>query len=204
MADTSRRALLPNSGSSSKRKVTKKGDVVSYLAGAGVTSGSLYSEAKYDIFAFRSASANRSHQIGFVHQAQVAALQKQVTEQFTEMRVRFSEHRAKVRELTSLLPGWDGGLASIPNTVAVRNAEKVLDAISSSSMLQPHRIVPSVEGGIAVTFRAGSTRYADIECFNDGELMATTSSKDGDTAVWEFTMENFNQTLRKINAFLCG
>jgi hypothetical protein len=83
----------------------------------------------------------------------------------------------RVAELESLGPQWDGYHAEPPNIAAIQTASSALGILRELG-IQPHRIDPSVEGGIIISFRRGG-RYGDLECDNDGDVLALTSDGQG-------------------------
>jgi hypothetical protein len=85
----------------------------------------------------------------------------------------------KLRELPT---NWDGYGAPTPNATAAAFAKVILEECLAKNFV-PSAVVPSSEGGIAVTFRRG-VRYADIECFNEGDLFAAFDSGEGVPTVW--------------------
>jgi len=85
----------------------------------------------------------------------------------------FSE---KLDSFGDLQQGWDSCDAPPPNACAIDNARRILNflALAGAAFLV-RRIAPSVEGGIGVVFACQGQRYPDIECFNDGTIMAIAS-----------------------------
>lgn len=108
---------------------------------------------------------------------------------------------AFLKELLSLgeLPhGWDGFGAEPPGQEAIGLAEQVLGALAEAH-LRPSRIGASVEGGVTIAFlRSG--KYADVECFNTGEMLAATSDRHGKPDVWEVPLgdQEIKRTLERI------
>jgi len=70
----------------------------------------------------------------------------------------------------------------IPNVMAIDAAAWVLEYLGKISFM-PTRIVASVEGGVAICF-VSKDKYADIECFNSGEILAATSDGKNDPNIW--------------------
>ncbi|HEX6864516.1 MAG TPA: hypothetical protein VF414_16930, partial [Thermoanaerobaculia bacterium] len=89
---------------------------------------------------------------------------------------------------------------------ALQNARHVLRALWESAGGEQVRLSPSVEGGVGIVFGTAGQRYADIECFNDGEVLAITSEPDAEPVVWPVNLEpdSLRQTIRRITAFLNG
>lgn len=117
---------------------------------------------------------------------------------------------ARLRSFRELSPGWDSYEADPPNETALQNAHHILRALWESEEEGTHvarvRLSPSVEGGVGIIFGAAGQRYADIECFNDGEVLAITSEPGTEPVVWSVDTEpgSLRQTFRRITAFLNG
>lgn len=92
--------------------------------------------------------------------------------------------------------------AEPPNNTALNWASKTLEILSKTG-LSPTRITPSVENGIGISF-ISDNRYADIECFNEGDILAVTSDGQGNPEVWEVeaTMLGLTFAIEKIRVFL--
>ena len=97
----------------------------------------------------------------------------------------FEESRTKLSRLGGLDTGWDGFKAEPPSREALKQAGCVLRILHDIEF-RPDRIDASAEGGITFAFLAGN-RYADIECFNSGEILAVTSDRISEPTVWEVT-----------------
>lgn len=108
----------------------------------------------------------------------------------------------RLEELLELEQDWDSYGAAPPNRVAVSLAAKVLRALSKEGLPAPC-INPSAEEGICMSYRAGSL-YADVECFNSGEMLAATSDGEGERRVWEVDSRQPEtiKTARLIRIFL--
>ena len=121
-----------------------------------------------------------------------------------------NERRAQLARLESfrtLQPGWDSYDAAPPNEVAIENARHILHVLWVSEAAPPLRqISPSVEGGIAVVFTGHDKKYADIECFNNGDILAITSNGSTEPSVWSLNKEggSIRHAIEKLNAFFNG
>lgn len=109
-----------------------------------------------------------------------------------------------VEELRTLPLNWDNCGAEPPNLDALYWAKTVLEILFSMNF-QPTCITPSVENGVGISFVRGR-KYADVECFNTGEILAVTSDGQNNPEVWEVTnhLENIEIALRKIRDFIRG
>jgi len=121
-----------------------------------------------------------------------------------------AERAAQLERLNSfrnLKHGWDSYDAEPPGETAITNARQVLDVLWSVGLTSSIRAVsPSAEGGIGIVFAGSDQKYADIECFNDGEILAITSEGTAEPSVWPLNGET--ETLRRavetISTFLNG
>lgn len=88
-----------------------------------------------------------------------------------------------------------------PNAVARTSARLVLEAATRLHM-NPTHITASADGGVAICFKSVG-HYADIECFNSGEIWAITSNEDLPEA-WavDGSPESVEGALGRIEAFL--
>jgi hypothetical protein len=98
---------------------------------------------------------------------------------------------------------WNGQGSAAPNEAAICTAQRVIDVLSTMPSLQPERIVGSADGGVTICFIIGH-RYADIECFNSGEIAAVTSDRTGRPDVWEVSLDDHDikLALERIDAFI--
>jgi len=82
---------------------------------------------------------------------------------------------------------------------AVETARAVYAAFMLADLL-PSKIAPVSDGGIALCFYEDA-KYADVECYNDGEVVATTSAHQGATpVVWE--VDDLADAVNRVAAFL--
>lgn len=119
------------------------------------------------------------------------------------------EQGAQLERLDSfrdLQRGWDSYGAEPPSEIALSNARRLLRVAWEFEEGAKIRLSPSVEGGVGVIFGGGVKKYADIECFNDGEILAITSEGTPEPSVWtvDASPEGFRATIEKISSFLNG
>lgn len=112
-----------------------------------------------------------------------------------------AEFSEKLNEMSCLKANWDSYGAEPPNEVALDWARKTLEILSQKEF-SPTQITPSVENGIGISF-IHNNKYADIECFNEGEILAVISDGQGDVKVWEveISMLGLSSAIDKIYAF---
>jgi hypothetical protein len=108
-----------------------------------------------------------------------------------------------IRRLPKLKEGWDGAGAAPPNAESIRNSRQLLRAMVNYGGLPVPAIAPSVEEGICISFHENEM-YADIECFNSGEVIGATSDGRGGHEIWEIDLsdaaidESFDRIKRRI------
>ena len=106
------------------------------------------------------------------------------------------ETLARLDSFGRLVPGWDSYQAPPPNARARFNAAAALDDLSSMDF-PPHRVAPSVEGGIALSWRKGD-RDANIEFFNTGEVLTEMRDVDGMPIIEDVGSEDLRAALERI------
>jgi|GEM_PF-5282059 hypothetical protein len=94
-------------------------------------------------------------------------------------------HLKRLEELLELSDGWDGYEAPRPNKQAISQGRAALDLLCAAGY-PPTDILPSAEGGVGLVFRIDN-RYADIEIFNDGEIIGLCAEDGSDPITWEIT-----------------
>lgn len=103
----------------------------------------------------------------------------------------------RLDKLATLPLDWNGRGASPPGGTAFRLARE-----AAKHFTMPIRHVdPSTDGGICLSLREGR-RYADIELFNDGDVLTTTVI-DGESPVVETWSEHaMSFAVAKIEEFI--
>lgn len=104
---------------------------------------------------------------------------------FWRSKARFAEARQRLKTTVSLEHGWDTYGAESPNDVARTLTAKILNALEED-LLPPTRLMPSSEGGIAISFVEGDNR-AEIEIYNTGQVAAATYSAHSEAVAWELS-----------------
>lgn len=105
----------------------------------------------------------------------------------------------QVQQLRSLPAEWESTGAAAPNADAIGLAVKVLLRLSDIDV-EPSHIDPSTGEGVCISFDAPG-RYADIECFNEGFMLAATSRDDGDSYVWDVSPSEIGDALSRVTQF---
>lgn len=89
--------------------------------------------------------------------------------------------------------------AESPNLLSRKLAECIL--LDTSQLAIPSRVAASITGGIAIFFYSGD-KYADIECFNTGEILGTIANGNKDPDIWTFKLTEIKSALEKIGTYL--
>jgi len=111
----------------------------------------------------------------------------------------FSQAQESLERFRRLGPDWDSYGAEPPNAIAIYWAGRVLDVVRQAGFC-PERVTPSAEGGVAVTFCKGQM-YADLECFNDGQILAVFSDRQHEPIVWEVNLDRLESSLERIREY---
>jgi large subunit ribosomal protein L15 len=110
----------------------------------------------------------------------------------------------KIESFRNMSKGWDGYDAEPANSKALSLGKLALK-VSFDVGFTPSYVAPSAEGGVAISF-SRQDKYADLECFNDGDVLAVISDKkrDGHIEVWEVdaSEEGIKNSLLKIREYV--
>jgi hypothetical protein len=116
---------------------------------------------------------------------------------------RFAAHFEKLDLLLTDRTLLDG-CSEPPSSFALGRARAVLHQFETED-LEPTRVVASVEGGVGICFVQGD-KYADIECFNAGEILGVVSNRRDRPNIWkvEPSAVGFAEASARIRNFLGG
>lgn len=114
----------------------------------------------------------------------------------------YSKMHDEIAKLSCLEDNWDSYGALFPNTVAVKNAIKISKCLTEK-IFRPTRIMPVADGGISFLF-VSENKFADIECDNDGDILAGMSTRGGEPDLWEVKESDADcfKTIGTIRLFL--
>jgi hypothetical protein len=99
------------------------------------------------------------------------------------VRKKIAEIDITLEQLSSLPMNWDSYGSQRPSQRAVSMAGDIAKAFISAGLV-PDALAPSPDGGIAVCFMRNK-KYADIECFNTGHVLAVRYSSHEEPKAWE-------------------
>jgi hypothetical protein len=108
----------------------------------------------------------------------------------------------KLTVLASLKMDWDGCGSDPPAEIAVRSARNILLTMAENDFA-PSGIDATSEGGVCISFRDGN-RYADIESFANGEVLAVITERGATPEVWPLaiTSQDIAASLNRIRRYL--
>lgn len=101
---------------------------------------------------------------------------------YIRRRISQVEIEKKLKELLSLPFDWDSYGSERPSSSAIAAAGTIAQSFIDFGLI-PDAITPSSEGGVAICF-VRNQRYADVECFNSGEVLAVRYSSNDDPKAW--------------------
>src|ERR1035438_3422162 len=106
----------------------------------------------------------------------------------------------KLAEMTGLNVDWEAEGSEPPNTDTYANARTVLTVIDILEIPVEY-VTASASGGIVVCLKRGEV-YADIECFNSGEIWAVVSDHVSAPQSWQIgvTRAEIQGALHKISS----
>lgn len=107
--------------------------------------------------------------------------------QFMTVGHDFTVIEENLNRLQRLELGWDSYDAEPPSSDAIRRAKDFL-RLFRATLLTPSKVLPSGEGGVALSFYSENGRDAYIEFLNDGEDQAVLYSNLGELA--EYAVES--------------
>lgn len=114
--------------------------------------------------------------------------------------------KQELEALRDYRKNWDSYESQPPNEDAISNSTRVLE-ISEKVDIEPTTVIPSAEGGVGISFW-NKDKYADIECFNTGEMIAVTYDRSNPAVTpktWYIDSEKdkeITDTLQSIKEFV--
>jgi len=99
------------------------------------------------------------------------------SEVLTRLRI-FGERLDDISNLANLSADWNSYGSPVPSSTSIKSATKVLSDLNNIFMV-PDKVLPSAEGGVAMTFLSESRNRAVIETLNNGEAFILLYDLDG-------------------------
>jgi hypothetical protein len=94
----------------------------------------------------------------------------------------------KLRRLSRLSNNWDSYGSESPSPESISLALEIGASFIKLGLF-PDATVPSSEGGVALCF-IRNKKYADVEFFNSGSVIAVRHSPEDDPKAWTITRDN--------------
>lgn|GEM_PF-5369142 len=101
---------------------------------------------------------------------------------YVRRRIALAEVDRRLQQLAAMNVNWDSYGTEQPTQTAVSNAASIAKTFIEAGLI-PDAITASSEGGIAICY-IRDQRYADIECFNSGEVLAVRYNATQDPQAW--------------------
>jgi len=124
------------------------------------------------------------------------------TQESPQIRTQFCAEDPRIVSLRLFQNNWDGYGAPAPTSESITRARSILSSLTEDKFLVD-RVIPSAAGGVFIYMKA-SDCIADIEVFNSGEIIASTSWPRKPGEVWEFNEIESGETFERIHSFLAG
>jgi hypothetical protein len=123
---------------------------------------------------------------------------------YRDVQRRSATWDATFSEFGRLRDGWNGYAAPAPSEKAILMARIFVDALLREDYA-PHRLKPSVVGGIAVTHRKNG-RQSYVEFYNDGRILALSSDDESEPVIRrvEPSYKSFKELIAEIRGYLDG
>jgi hypothetical protein len=102
--------------------------------------------------------------------------------EYVRSKIALIELDKTLKRLASLPGNWDSYGSEAPSPTAVSNAAILAKAFIGIGLI-PDAVTASAEGGIAICFMRDQ-KYADVECFNSGEVLAVRYSSHENPKAW--------------------
>lgn len=109
---------------------------------------------------------------------------------------------ATIDAIKNLPSDWGAQDIERPNETAVANAKWVLGELLSQG-LPPRHVEPSTGEGICISFLRG-IEYADIECFNSGDIISSISPSNTSSEFWDIRDLGLSESVQRIKVFITG
>ena len=111
----------------------------------------------------------------------------QGSSQFLIIGDEFRVLEERLKHLDQLEQGWDTYDAEPPSGESIRRATEFLHLLRTT-LLTPSKILPSGEGGVALSFYSENGRDAYIEFLNDEESQAVLYARSGELSEHDVEM----------------
>jgi hypothetical protein len=126
------------------------------------------------------------------------------SEFLTRMRL-LAERRQEVESLARLQDNWNSYGSPAPTPASISSAKGTLSLLQRV-LLVPSKVLPSAEGGVALTFLSETRNRAVIESLNNGESFILMYDLDGnnETVDWPHDEVEVQEKLDRLGKHLRG
>ncbi len=109
----------------------------------------------------------------------------------------------KMSELNKLAENWKDLEIEPPNNLSIYWASECLEYLRKLTF-PCDRIAASVDEGVCISFlsKKYQNRYADIEFFNNGEILAAKSDRVSTPEIWQISTRDILKTLKEIREYI--
>lgn len=115
----------------------------------------------------------------------------------------YSKSMSQLKTLELLSKNWKNDEMLPPNRHAFYWASEALEILREINF-PCDRIAASIEGGICIAFLSpnNKNKYADIEFFNNSEILAATTDRISNPKIWKVSFGNMRKSLKEIRRFI--
>jgi len=109
----------------------------------------------------------------------------------------------KMSELNKLSKNWKDPEIEPPNNLSIYWASESLEILRKLDF-PCDRIAASVDEGVCISFlsKKYQNRYADIEFFNNSEILAAKSDRVSTPKIWQISTRDISKTLKEIREYI--
>jgi len=108
---------------------------------------------------------------------------KLILDMLSPLHIGLSLPDLQLAEMTAVNINWSDDGSESPNDLAKSSARHVLE-IANVLATEPTYVTASAEGGVGICYKRNGI-YADIECFNSGEIWAMISDPSSEPKAWK-------------------
>ncbi len=114
-----------------------------------------------------------------------------------------SWYEIKILELKKLSQNWQDTEVNPPNNISLYWASEALEVLRKIDF-PCDRIAASVDEGVCISFvsKKNKNKYADIEFFNNSEIIAAKSDRVLPPKIWEISVGEIENTLEEIREYI--
>jgi|688.fasta_scaffold189567_3 hypothetical protein len=116
-----------------------------------------------------------------------------------------SWYSQKLLQLNKITKNWRDSEVAPPNNWALYWASTTLEILREIDF-PCERIAESIDEGVCISFISlkNKNKYADIEFFNNGEILAAKSDRVSEPKIWQVSVSNseISKTLRQIREYI--